>query len=151
MSLKKNWNFKNELIIMKGNKNNVHKKWTHDDADYIRSHLGTISWDDMANALGRSTMSIRLYVLRHKLTPNGQVKCNRLAALLQSRFKHPEDFTPSRAFYQETGIGQRRYWDIYFGRKAITGKEYAAVAEYLGVSVTEAFEALQLDLFEERK
>lgn len=130
-------------------KNNVYKKWTHDDADYIRSHLGTTSWEDMANALKRSTMSIRLFVLRNKIAPPGQVKRNRLAALLKSRFKHPEDFTPSRAFYQETGIGQRRYWDIYFGRKAITGKEYATVAEYFGISVSDAFEALQLDLFEE--
>ena len=36
-----------------------------------------------------------------------------------------------------------------FGRKPITGKEYTAVAEYLGVTVQEAFESRQLELFKE--
>ena len=51
---------------------------------------------------------------------------------------------------KETGIGQRRWWDLYYGRKSITGKEYTAVAEYLGITIQEAFESRQLELFEEK-
>ena len=94
-------------------------------------------------------MSVRLYVLRRKLTTGQLVKRNLLIALLKIKFRHPEDFTPTRLFYNETGIGQRRYWDLYFGRKPITDKEYASVAEYLGVSITESIESRQLELFTE--
>ena len=70
--------------------------------------------------------------------------------MLKLKFRHPEEFTPTRAFYKETGIGQRRWWDLYYGRKSITGKEYAAVAEYLGITIHEALESRQLELFEEK-
>ena len=79
-------------------------------------------------------MSVRLYVLRNRLTTGRTVKRNLLVEMLQIKFRHIEDFSPTRTFYQETGIGQRRYWDLFFGRKPITSKEYAAVAEYLGVT-----------------
>ncbi|WP_025799333.1 hypothetical protein [Hoylesella saccharolytica] len=125
------------------------KRWTKDDADYIQRHLGKESYEDMAAMLNRSPMSVRLYVLRKRLTAGEKVKRNLLVALLNVKFKHPEDFNPNRLFYQETGIGQRRYWDLYFGRKAITGKEYVAVATYFGITPDEAFESRQLDLFNE--
>ena len=132
---------------MSNNGNN--KKWTAEDAAYVRQNLGKVSLEDMAFALRRSPMSVRLYILRNRLTPSGIVRRNLLLAMLKIKFRHPEDFSPTRAFYKETGIGQRRYWDLYFGRKAITGKEYAAVAEYLGVTIHKAFESRQLELFEE--
>lgn len=128
------------------------KRWTPEDADYAREHLGRVTLKEIAGHLGRSEMSVRLYVLRKKWPMGGRtIKRNLLVELLKMRFKNLEDFTPSRAFYQETGIGQRRYWDLYFGRKSITGKEYAAVASYLGVTITEAFESRQLSLFDEEE
>lgn len=86
-----------------------------------------MSFEDMGKHLERSPMSVRLYVLRRKLTTGQLVKRNLLIALLKIKFRHPEDFAPTRLFYNETGIGQRRYWDLYFGRKPITGKEYACI------------------------
>lgn len=110
-----------------------------------------MSFEDMGECLGRSPMSVRLYVLRRKMTTGQLVKRNLLIVLLKIKFRHPEDFSPTRMFYKETGIGQRRYWDLYFGRKAITWKEYAAVAEYLGVTVREAVDSRQLELFTEEE
>lgn len=127
------------------------KRWTAEEAAFVRQYLGKISIEDMASHLERSPMSVRLYILRNRLTVGSRVRRNLLLQILKIKFRHPEDFSPSRAFYKETGIGQRRYWDLYFGRKAITGKEYAAVAEYLGVTVNEMFEARQLELFEEEE
>ena len=132
---------------MSNNSNN--KRWTVEDAEYVRRHLGKVSLEDMALYLRRSPMSVRLYILRNRLTVGRTVKRNLLLKILNIKFRHPEDFSPTRVFYRETGIGQRRYWDLYFGRKAITAKEYAAVAEYLGVTMQEVFDARQLDLFEE--
>lgn len=125
------------------------KKWIAEDAAYVKRNLGKVSLEDMASHLGRSPMSVRLYILRNRLTVGRTVKRNLLIAMLKMKFRHPEDFSPSRAFYKETGIGQRRYWDLYFGRKAITFREYKAVAEYLGLTVNEAFESRQLKLFED--
>lgn len=126
------------------------KRWSKADKAYIEENFGHLSLEVMASHLGRSPMAVRLYALRHRLGNKYQmVKENRLKKLLSYRFRHLEDFTPSRAFYKETGINQMRYYDLLFGRKPITAKEYAAVADYFGVTNTESFEALQLSLFEQ--
>lgn len=125
------------------------RRWNSQDDEFVRKNLGKMSFEDMGEYLERSPMSVRLYVLRRKLTTGQLVKRNLLMALLKIKFRHPEDFSPTRMFYRETGIGQRRYWDLYFGRKPITGKEYSAVAEYFGITVTESIESRQLELFTE--
>lgn len=129
----------------------ANKRWTEEDATFVKNNLGKLSFEQMGRDLNRSAMSVRLFVLRNRLTVGLQVKRNILMEMLKIKFRHPEDFTPTRAFYAETGINQRRWWDLYYGRKPITGKEYAAVADYLGVTVQEAFDSRQLDLFEENK
>lgn len=129
----------------------ANKRWTEEDATFVKNNLGKLSFEQMGRALNRSAMSVRLFVLRNRLTVGLQVKRNNLMEMLKIKFRHPEDFTPTRAFYTETGINQRRWWDLYYGRKPITGKEYAAVADYLGVTIQEAFDSRQLDLFEENK
>jgi hypothetical protein len=130
--------------------NGKNKRWTAQETDYIQQSLGKVSFEDMAAYLGRSPMSVRLFVLRRRMTPGPLVKRNLLMEMLKLKFRHPEEFTPTRAFYKETGIGQRRWWDLYYGRKPITGKEYTAVAEYLGLTIQEAMESRQLELFEEK-
>ena len=130
--------------------NGKNKRWTAQEAEYIQQSLGKVSFEDMAASLGRSPMSVRLFVLRRRMTPGPLVKRNLLMKMLKLKFRHPEEFTPTRAFYKETGIGQRRWWDLYYGRKPITGKEYTAVAEYLGLTIQEAIESRQLELFEEK-
>ncbi|MDU2330161.1 MAG: XRE family transcriptional regulator [Prevotella bivia] len=84
------------------------------------------------------------------MTTGSLVKRNLLMEMLKLKFRHHEEFTPTRAFYKETSIGQRRWWDLYYGRKSITGEEYTAVAEYLGITIQEALESRQLELFEEK-
>jgi hypothetical protein len=129
----------------------ANKRWTENDISFVKDNLGKLSFEQMGRELNRSAMSVRLFVLRNRLTVGLQVKRNVLMEMLKIKFRHPEDFTPTRAFYKETGINQRRWWDLYYGRKPITGKEYAAVADYLGVTIQEAFDSRQLDLFEENK
>ncbi len=129
------------------NKGN-NKRWTAEDAAYVRQNLGKVSLEDMASYLERSSMSVRLYILRNRLTVGRTVKRNLLLEILKIKFRHPEDFCPTRMFYKETGIGQRRYWDLYFGRKSIMGKEYASIVAYFGVTIREAFESRQLELFD---
>ena len=129
----------------------ANKRWTEEDATFVKNNLGKLSFEQMGSALNRSAMSVRLFALRNRLTVGLQVKRNILMEMLKIKFRHPEDFTPTRAFYTETGINQRRFWDLYYGRKHISSKEYAAVAEYLGVTLQEALDSRQLDLFEENE
>jgi hypothetical protein len=125
------------------------KRWTENDITFVKQNLGKLSFEQMGRELNRSAMSVRLFALRNRLTVGLQVKRNILMEMLKIKFRHPEDFTPTRVFYTETGINQRRFWDLYYGRKAISGKEYAAVADYLGITMQEALGSRQLDLFEE--
>lgn len=125
------------------------KRWTENDITFVKQNLGKLSFEQMGRELNRSAMSVRLFALRNRLTVGLQVKRNILMEMLKIKFRHPEDFTPTRVFYTETGINQRRFWDLYYGRKAISDKEYAAVADYLGITMQEALGSRQLDLFEE--
>ena len=129
--------------------NGKNKRWSAEDDAYVRQHLGKISLENMAAYLNRSPMAIRLYILRRRMTVGPTLKRNLLVKLLKIKFRHPENFNPTRDFYKETGIGQRRYWDLFFGRKKITGKEYQALTEYFGVTIDEDLDARQLELFEE--
>ena len=125
------------------------KRWTREDVSYIERNFGTVSLEKMAEALGRSVMAVRLYIHQHRLVPNGQrtVKRNMLVELLKLRFRHLEDFHPSRWFYAECHLTAPRYADLFYGRKQITADEYRAVAEYFQITAAEAMESRQLDLF----
>ena len=127
----------------------ANKRWTENDTTFVKQNLCKLSFEQMGRELNRSAMSVRLFALRNRLTVGLQVKRNILMEMLKIKFRHPEDFTPTRVFYTETGINQRRFWDLYYGRKAISSKEYAAVADYLGITMQEALGSRQLDLFEE--
>ena len=106
------------------------KKWNRDEVAYLVDNYGKMSLEDLSRELNRSVMAVRLYALRHRLDDKHQVvKENRLKKLLEYRFRHLEDFHPSKYFFKETGINQVRYWDLFFGRKPIKPQEYKAVAE----------------------
>lgn len=126
------------------------RHWTDEEHRYVEESFGKVSFEEMARHLGRTARAVRLYVLRRKMTAGGRtVKRNMLVELLRLKFRNLEDFTPSRAFYETVGISQKRYWDLYFGRKQITGEEYVRIADYLGVTLREAFESRQMELFPE--
>lgn len=126
----------------------VKKHWTDEEQAFVERNFGRMSFEDMGCHLGRTGRAVRLYCLRKKMTAGGRtVKRNLLVELLRLKFRNLEDFTPSRAFYEAVGIGQRRYWMLFFGRKQITGEEYCRIADYLGVSMQEAMDSRQLELF----
>lgn len=127
-----------------------HKRWTNEDKAYLAENFGMKPVTEMARDLGRTQMSVRLYIHQHRLVPHGQktVKRNVLVELLKLRFRHLEDFHPSKYFYAECHITQFRFADLFFGRKKIKPEEYRAIAEYFGITAAEAMESKQLELFE---
>ena len=69
--------------------NGKNKRWTAQEAEYIQQSLGKVSFEDMAAYLGRSPMSVRLFVLRRRMTPGPLVKRNLLMEMLKLKFRHP--------------------------------------------------------------
>ena len=129
------------------------KRWTREDATYMRENFGRKSIAEMAGDLGRTEMSVRLYIHRNRLVPTGQrtVKRNILVELLHLRFRHLEDFQPSKWFYAECHLSAPRYADLFYGRKQIKPEEYRAIARYFNISAAEAMESRQLELFAEEE
>ena len=96
------------------------RKWNKNEISYLVENYGRMSLEDMARQLNRSVMAVRLYALRHRLDDKHQVvKENRLKKLLEYRFRHLEDFHPSKFFFKETGINQVRYWDVIKSIKCV--------------------------------
>jgi len=129
-------------------KKSTRRAWTREDISYLTQHYGRKPIKEIAKALGRSELSVRLYALHHRMIPEGTktAKRNLLVELLKIRFRHLEDFTPSKYFYAECHISQFRYADIFYGRKQIKPEEYKAIAAYFDITAAEALESRQLEL-----
>jgi len=125
------------------------RRWTREDDSYIRANFGLKTIEAMAAELGRTQMSVRLYIHRNRLVPAHQktVRRNLLVELLSLRFRHLEDFHPSKWFYAECHMSAARYADLFYGRKQIKPEEYRAVADYFDITAAEAMESRQLELF----
>lgn len=130
-----------------------HKRWTRENIAYITQNFGLKTIEEMASDLGRTPMSVRLYIHQHRLVPAYQktVKRNILVELLRLRFRHLEDFKPSKWFYAECHLSAPRFADLFYGRRQIKPEEYRAIADYFNITVAEALESRQLELFDPEK
>ena len=122
-------------------------RWTPEEEKYIRDNDGKLTLSKMAVSVGRSELAVQLFMHRRKIVIRQVVKRNLVQEILSLKFKHPENFMPNRPFYKEVGINQMRFWDLYYGRKPITNEEYLSLCDYFGITLQEAFEARQLNIF----
>lgn len=125
-------------------------RWQPDEDRYVRENVNKKTLEQMAEHLGRSALAVQLYMHRKHIVVGQTVKRNLVQEILRLKFRHPENFMPNRAFYQEVGINQMRWWDIFYGRKNINQEEYIALSKYFGITLEEAFAARQLCIFEEQ-
>lgn len=133
---------------MEEKRKSTRRAWTREDISYLTQHYGRKPIKEIAKELGRSELSARLYALHHRMIPEGTktVKRNLLVELLKVRFRHLEDFTPSRWFYAECHITAPRFAAIFSGRKRIKPEEYKAIAAYFDITAAEAMDSRQLEL-----
>lgn len=122
-------------------------RWTPEEEKYIRDNAGKLTLSEMAVSVGRSELAVQLFMHRRKIVIRQVVKRNLVQEILSLKFKHPENFMPNRPFYKEVGINQMRFGDLYYGRKPITNEEYLSLCDYFGITLQEAFEARQLNIF----
>lgn len=139
-----------KILPKYGGKNRMNNgKWKQEEEIYVRENVGKKTMEEMAEYVGRSPLAVKLFLHRKKIVAGQTVKRNLVQEMLRLKFRHPENFSPTRAFYREVNINQMRFWDIYYGRKQVTQQEYVALSEYFGLTLQEAFEARQLSMFNE--
>lgn len=124
-------------------------RWQPHEDGFVRDNVNKMTLEQMAEHLGKSVLAVKLYMHRNHIIIGQTVKRNIVQEMLRIKFRHPENFLPTRAFYREVGINQMRWWDLFHGRKNITQTEYVALSKYFGLTLEEAFEARQLSMFEE--
>lgn len=122
-------------------------RWKPEEEYFVQENAGKLTLAEMSAHVGRSPLAVQLYMHRKKIVVGQTVKRNIVQEMMLIKFRHPENFSPNRAFYQEVGINQMRWWDIYYGRKQITQQEYIALTSYFGITLEEAFKTRQLNLF----
>ena len=123
-------------------------RWTDEEERFVRANAGSMEIGEMARRLGKTEIAVQLFIHRRQIPLGAKVRRNLVTEMLRLKFIHPENFRPTRLFYHTVGITPMRWYDIYFGRKAVTETEYLALARYFGVTLQEAFESCQLSLFE---
>ncbi|MCP3894170.1 MAG: XRE family transcriptional regulator [Bacteroides sp.] len=122
-------------------------RWTPEEEQYIRDNAGKQTLEEMSAYVNRSPLAVQLFMHRRKIVTGQLVKRNLVQEILRIKFRHPEDFMSNRQFYTAVKINQMRWWDIYYGRKPVTQQEYIALSDYFGITLQEAFEARQLNMF----
>lgn len=123
--------------------------WTPEQEAFLKKSIGKLTIEQIGMHLGKSALAVKLYMHRHRMSVGPKVKRNILQELLRMKFGDPRYFQPTREFYRDIGITQRRWWDLFHGRKQITRDEYLRVAKNFNLTIEEAFESRQLKLFEE--
>ena len=121
--------------------------WTEQQKQTVLDNINRLTIEEIAFHVDRSPRAVRLFLHRQKITLGETVKHNLTLSVLQRKFGHPEYFTPTKRFFIDVKINQKRWWDLYYGRKQITQEEYDRLCEHLNISPEHRFESRQMELF----
>ncbi len=123
--------------------------WTDEQIKFALDNVGILSNLDISNQVGKTERAVKLFLHRRRASVGKSVKRNLVTELIVLKFIDVSLFVPNRAFYDAVKISQKRWWDLFHGRKSITEDEYLSLVTFLKVSLKDAFEARQLNLFEQ--
>ncbi len=123
--------------------------WNNTEKQFVRDNADKLTIEQMSDKIGRSYTAVKLFLHRNRIPVGTTVKRNMTLELIRLRYKNPEDFYPSKAFYETLKFTPQRWWDLYLGKKQISETEYIALCDYLGVTLPEAFETRQLTFLED--
>lgn len=124
--------------------------WKPEERQFVTDNAGKMTLAELSRHVNRSELAVQLFLHRQRIVVGQTVKRNLIQEILKLKFGHPEYFTPTKAFYKLVGINQVRWWNLYYGRKQVTQDEYLAIATHFNVSLQEAFNARQLNIFEDK-
>lgn len=122
--------------------------WTDEEIKFVTENAGKLTFEQMAEKVGRSKNAVHLFLLRRRIPYKPQVRKNLVLEILQLAFKNPEYFSPTREFYEAVGMTQMRFWSLYRGEVSPTEEEYNKLKKHFGVTSARVFNNRQLNLFE---
>lgn len=123
----------------------MHKRWKK-HLPYILENSKVKTPEQMAEEIGCKLSELKLFLLRERLFIIRN-EDNHILRILRRRIIHPEYFHPTARFYTDTGIGRRRFWQLYRGEEVPTSKELKAICRHFEMPAEEVIDWLQLDLF----
>ena len=125
------------------------KPWSISQKRYLFKHYHDKPLPQIAKDLGRTERALNLFIHRYRNDPRLCVqKDNLLLQVLKKKFKDVGCFTPTRSFFNDVEIGQKRYWSIYKGSEVIKDAELKRIADYFDVTLEGIHEILQMTMFE---
>ncbi|MEG1738718.1 MAG: XRE family transcriptional regulator [Odoribacter sp.] len=128
----------------------IHKRhWTLDEEKFVSDNIGTLTIREISRHLEKTESAVQQYIHRKRINPYERVVKNLVREILTIKFINPDYFTPTREFYDTILINQKRWWDLYYGRKPITDMEYKRLAEHFNIPFDAAIDAKQLNLFKD--
>ena len=126
--------------------------WSAAEDKFLREQLSEgLSLKSIAATMGRSEDAVYLYCYRH-ITLKPVLKNPMMRRLLEIKFGNPDFFHPSKDFFRQTGINQKRWTELAWGYVQPTQDELKRAATILNFTVEETFklmDARQLELFPE--
>ena len=115
---------------------------------YFDENINRKTPELMAKELQVDLKSLKRYLHRYKVVPPRK-QFTLAYRLIKAKYTYPEYFTPTRRFFEATGIGQRRWGLIFRGDEEMTGKEFRSVVEHLKLDKREITKTLNLEIFED--
>ena len=118
---------------------------------FLEAHAADMSFRDLACALGRSEMAVRVKAHRMLLDVrvNGRSRqrvAHNVARKMVELKISLRYFRPGREFFVRTGISQKRFWAAMRGELYLNGSELARLARELNVDMAEVGDVLQLEM-----
>ncbi len=128
-------------------------RWNQTEVDFLMSNLQRgLSIENIAKCLGKTVMAVKLYCYRKNIPLQPTVDKPLLVELLKIKFGNPEFFHPTRDFFSQIGISQKRWSRLRQGYAQPTEEEMRKLYQVWHVTSQEAmqlFEFRQLSLFED--
>lgn len=128
-------------------------QWTAQEVKFLQENINTLPLPDIAKALSKTenSVNIKAHRLRLERQRGGLLKenvaRNYVQEMLTQRIGNPAYFRYTAEFRDSTGIGQKRFWALYRGEKNPTIDEYRAMAREFKVTLEDALDMQQLQLF----
>lgn len=120
------------------------RRWTQGETEWLFQNINKLPISDICTKLGRNENAIKLKLHRHRSSAYAVVKDNVMLRVITKKFGNPELFNPTRSFYIEVKIKQKRFWAIYKGVEKITNEELLRVTNFFNISHFEYLDAVQL-------
>lgn len=113
---------------------------------YINKNISRKTPEQMAQEMKMEVLQLKRFLHRYKMVSDKNQR-NLAYRIIKAKFIHPEYFCPTRKFFIETGIGQRRWGLLFTGREKMSGDEFKRVVEHLKLDKRELNSTLNLELF----